>query len=71
MANPFRAAMGGSQAPQGGPVNMMQAFQQFKQNFQGDPKTEVQKLLASGRINQGQLNQLQVMAKQFQSMLGQ
>ena len=59
MANPFIQAMGGSQGPQGGPMNMMQAFQQFKQSFQGDPKAEVQKLLISGRMNQSQLNQLQ------------
>lgn len=71
MANPFMQAMGGAQGPQGGPMNMMQAFQQFKHSFQGDPKAEVQKLLTSGRMNQSQLNQLQAMAKQFQSMLGQ
>lgn len=70
MGNPFFSAMGGAQAPQGGPIGMMQAFQQFKQSFQGDPKAEVQKLLTSGRLNQSQLNQLQAMAKQFQSMLG-
>lgn len=69
MANPFMQAMGGSQGPQGGPMNMMQAFQQFMQSFQGDPKAEVQKLLTSGRLNQSQLNQLQAMAKQFQLML--
>lgn len=69
MANPFRQAMGGPQGRQGGPMNMMQAFQQFKQSFQGNPKAEVEKLLTSGRISQGQLNQLQAMAKQFQSML--
>lgn len=69
MANPFMQAMGGSQGPQGEPMNMMQAFQQFMQSFQGDPKAEVQKLLTSGRLNQSQLNQLQAMAKQFQLML--
>lgn len=68
MGNPFYAAMGGAQG-QGGPMNMMQAFQQFKQSFQGDPKAEVEKLLTSGRINQNQLDQLQTMAKQFQSMV--
>lgn len=69
MSNPFFNAMGGSHGPQGGPMNMMQAFQQFMQSFQGDPKAEVQKLLTSGRLNQSQLNQLQAMAKQFQLML--
>lgn len=70
MPNPFFSAMGGSQGPHGGPMDMMRAFQQFKQSFQGDPKAEVQKLLTSGQMNQGQLNQLQAMAKQFQAILG-
>ena len=56
--------------PQGnGPMQMMQQFMQFKQNFKGDPKAEVQKMLQSGRISQAQLNQVQQMAQQFQSML--
>lgn len=70
MANPFFKAMGGAQGPQGGPMNMVQAFQQFASSFQGDPKAEVEKLLTSGRIDQNQLNQLQNTAKQFQSLLG-
>lgn len=71
MTNPFMAALGGGQMP--GPMNnfaqMMQQFQQFKANFRGDPKAEVEKLLQSGRLNQQQLNQLQQMAKQFQSLM--
>jgi hypothetical protein len=65
------AALGGGQMP--GPVgqfqHMMQQFNQFKSNFNGDPKAEVEKLLQSGRLNQQQLNQLQQMAKQFQSLM--
>lgn len=71
MNNPFFGALGGGQMP--GPVGqfqrMMQQFQQFKANFYGDPKAEVEKLLQSGRLNQQQLNQLQQMAKQFQSLM--
>lgn len=71
MTNPFMAALGGGQMS--GPMNnfaqMMQQFQQFKANFKGDPKAEVEKLLQSGRLNQQQLNQLQQMAKQFQSLM--
>ena len=71
MSNPFMTALGGGQMP--GPVSqfqrMMQQFQQFKANFHGDPKAEVEKLLQSGRLNQQQLNQLQEMAKQFQGLL--
>ena len=71
MANPLFQALGGGQMP--GPMGqfqrMMQQFQQFKANFQGDPQQEVQKLLQSGQITQQQLDQIQQMAKQFQTML--
>lgn len=62
MTNPFMAALGGGQMP--GPVgqfqHMMQQFNQFKSNFNGDPKAEVEKLLQSGRLNQQQLNAMQM-----------
>lgn len=50
------------------PMQMIAQFNQFRQNFQGDPQAEVQKLIASGRMSQQQLNQLQAMATQFQQM---
>lgn len=56
MSNPLFQMLG---RPQGnGPMQMMQQFMQFKQNFKGDPKAEVQKMLQSGRISQAQLNQV-------------
>lgn len=69
--NPLFNALGGGQMPGalGNFQQMMQQFQQFRQNFQGDPKQEVQKLLQSGKMSQQQLNQLQAMAQQFQSFL--
>lgn len=66
MNNPFFNALGGGN----GFMQMMQQFQQFKANFHGDPKAEVEKLLQSGKLNQQQLNQLQQMAKQFKQLLG-
>ncbi len=71
MANPLYNALNGGKMP--GPMGqfgqMMQQFQQFRQSFQGDPKAEVQKLLQSGKMSQQQLNQLQMMAQQFQGLL--
>ena len=69
--NPFMAALGGGQmaGPMGGFAQMVQQFNQFKANFKGDPKAEVEKLLQSGAISQDQLNQLQQMAKQFQNLV--
>ena len=65
MSNPFFGAIGGGN----GFMQMLQQFQQFKANFHGDPKAEVEKLLQSGKLSQAQLNQLQQMAKQFQSLM--
>lgn len=55
--------------PNNNPMMMIQQFMQFKQQFQGDPKAEVMKLLQSGKMNQQQLNQLQSAASAFQQML--
>ena len=54
---------------QNNPMQMIQAFNQFRQSFKGDPKQEVERLVASGKINQQQLNQLQSMATEFQKMM--
>lgn len=48
---------------------MVQDFRQFQANFQGDPRAEVMRLVQSGEISQQQLDQLQTMARQFQSFL--
>lgn len=69
MSNPLFSALGGGMQQGNGPMQMIQQFMQFKQNFKGDPKEEVQKMLQSGKISQQQLNQVQQMAGQFQHML--
>lgn len=50
--------------------NMLQRFQQFRQNFKGDPQQQVQQLLNSGRVSQQQYNQAVQIAQQFQRMFG-
>lgn len=55
---------------QGNQNNLMQRFQQFRQNFHGDPQQQVQQLLNSGRVSQQQYNQAVQMAQQFQRMFG-
>ena len=69
MSNSLFNALGGGMPQGNGPMQMMQQFMQFKQNFKGDPKSEVEKMLQSGKISQQQLNQVQQMAGQFQHML--
>ena len=51
------------------PMQMISAFFQFKNQFQGNPQAEVQKLMQQGRLTQPQLDQLQAQARQFQQML--
>lgn len=68
MSNPLFNALGGGMSQGNGPMQMIQQFMQFRQNFKGDPKAEVEKMLQSGKISQQQLNQVQQMAGQFQHM---
>lgn len=71
MPNPLFQALAGGQMPGrlGQFQQMVQQFNQFRQNFQGDPRKEVEKLLQSGKMSQQQLNQLQQAAQMFQSLL--
>ena len=69
MSNPLFNALGGGMPQGNGLMQMIQQFMQFKQNFKGDPKDEVQKMLQSGKISQQQLNQVQQMSGQFQNLL--
>lgn len=60
----------GSRGPMNNMMGLMQRFQQFRNNFQGDPREQVQQLLNSGQMSQEQFNQLSQMASQFQNMIG-
>lgn len=51
------------------PMQMIQQFNQFKANFQGNAQEEVQKLLASGKLTQAQLDELQKKATEFQKLM--
>ena len=74
MGNPFynRFKNNGNQnnlpGPLGNMQNFMQRFQQFKNQFQGDPRQQVQDLLDSGQMTQEQFNQLSNMAKMYQNL---
>lgn len=53
------------------PMNsIMQRFQQFQRMFSGDPRQQIQQMLNSGKVSQGQYNQAVQMAQQLQKMLG-
>lgn len=62
MANPLFGmfTQGAPQQP-----NMFQQFQQFINNFRGDPRQKVQELLQNGQMTQEQFNQFSNMADQL------
>ena len=71
MANPFKSALGGSQAPQRGNRNFAPALLQHIQGFQGNPMEQLQSKLNSGEMTQDQYNQLRGMAENIvQRMMG-
>lgn len=57
------------QQPNNNPFQLIQKFNEFRQNFTGDPKQMVQQLLQSGRMNQQTYNQLFQLANQFQKLV--
>lgn len=65
MSNPLYKSMNNQTSN-----DLVQRFNQFRQNFKGNPQQQVQQLLNSGRITQQQYNQAVQMANAFQKMLG-
>lgn len=65
MSNPLYKSMNNQTSN-----DLVQRFNQFRQNFKGNPQQQVQQLLNSGRITQQQYNQAVQMANAFQRMLG-
>lgn len=66
MSNPLFQMMGGNnmQNP------MLQQLMQFKNNFKGDPRAQVQQMLNSGKVSQAQYDRAVQMANQLQKMMG-
>lgn len=67
MANQLFTMLGGNQS--NNMSGFIQRLNQFRQNFTGDPRQQVQQLLNSGKMSQAQYNQLSQMATQIQNML--
>lgn len=67
MSNPLFNALGGNQF--GNMQGLIQQFQQFKNNFRGDARQQVQQMLNSGQVSQAQYNQAVKMANALQQMI--
>ena len=73
MANPLFKQLGGENQPggsqpqqpnDGGFGAMMAQFQQFCQQYKGDPKADIQKLVQSGKVTQAQVDRVRQMVSQ-------
>lgn len=76
MANPLFDQLGGNQpqqAPQqpndGGFGAMLQQFNQFRQQYKGNPSAEIDQLVKSGRVTQAQVDQARQMAAQMMRLM--
>lgn len=49
--------------------NFLARFQQFRQNFTGDPRQQVEQMLQSGKVSQEQYNRAVQLANQFRNMM--
>ena len=50
--------------------DLVSRFNQFCQNFKGDPQTQIQQMLNSGKITQAQYNQAVQQAQQLGKLMG-
>jgi hypothetical protein len=51
-------------------ANIIQQAREFRNNFKGNPRDEVQRLLNSGQMSQQQFNQLSQIAQQVVQAMG-
>lgn len=65
MGFPPAPNQGQPQQPMNPANNLMQQFNQFCANFQGDPQQMVQQLIQSGRMTQQQFEQYSQLANRF------
>ena len=49
---------------------LMQQAQEFKKQFNGNPRQEVERLLRTGQMSQSQFNQYSQIAQQVAQMMG-
>lgn len=55
--------------PANGALQLLQRFQQFRQNYNGNPQQQIQQMLQNGQITQQQYNSAVQMAQQLQRFM--
>ena len=68
MSNPLYKSMKNAMNPQ--IAAFMKEVQDFKKSFNGDPRQEVERMMASGQLSQQQFNEYAQMATQIVAMMG-
>ena len=73
MANPLASLFGGRQQQTNPQMNNLSGligqFQQFRNNFRGNPEQMVQELRRSGKMSEAQFQQLSQLANQLQGLI--
>lgn len=73
MANPIKQLVNNTSNTSfneyGGVQGVLSKFNEFKNQFKGNPQDIVNNMLRSGRINESQLNQAKVLARQLRGIL--
>lgn len=52
-------------------TGIIKQFNDFANNFKGNPQEQVMNLLQSGKMTQAQFEQLKIQANQFQELINQ
>ena len=68
MANPLYNAMGTQSNPM---ADIIRQARDFRKQFTGNPRQEVERLLQTGRMSQQQFNQFSQMAQQIVQAMGE
>lgn len=73
MANPIKQLVNNTSNTSfneyGGIQGVLSKFNEFKNQFKGNPQDIVNNMLRSGRINESQLNQAKVLARQLRGII--
>lgn len=66
--NPIYQMMMGNM-PGNNVMSLLQRFQEFRQQFRGNPQAQVQQMLQSGQISQAQYDNAVNMANQLRNLM--
>ncbi len=69
MSNPIFNQFGNNPINDGGISQLIQDARNFKQNFKGNPREEVEKLMRSGQMSQADFNRLSQIANNIVGMM--